>query len=585
MKIICFSSYTSIWFYSFAEAVIANQLQCKGHEVLFVTPGREFPSRSNLMNERILRKEFELKGYDLSKVITKKDREIIDDLLRNLTKDNFQNLVVDNINIGKIALYEFLLGNKKISAELTANEWEQCFSEIKATLTSLFACRKVIKQENPDRLLLYNTLYSVNHVWERYADQMGIPVYFMGNGGNLSDMQDTLVVGKNHSINFINKVVGYWKVFKDIPVSQKDARYITDHFLELLRAKNGLVYSAPKSKQQLDIRKIFGIKHSQNIVTATMSSHDEMFAANYVGVANPAYTQVFDSQTDWIMELIKYVKTKPNLFLIIRVHPREFPNSRGKTKSGYAKKLRKILNNLPPNVRVNWPTDYISLYDLAENTCVFLNAWSTTGVEMSMLGIPVVLYAKQLVSYPPDLNYVARDRGNYFLQIEKALQDGWSYKRIKKTYRWLALNHRHTIIRYRKFTPATKPNIKSKSTLNIQKYILKLLPAPMRSVMTNLYLNTIQKIKDKHELQLLCHRQLIEKIDVRGVETMLLNSSDTLVDIKHAMKGKVTTKQEDGYLHTELIRISTAMYGNIPKDLHPKKGSLRYNLQQITQEL
>src|SRR5690606_6941171 len=96
-----------------------------------------------------------------------------------------------------------------------------------------------------------------------------------------------------------------------------------------------------------------------------------------------------------------------DLFLIIRVHPREFPNKRDSLKSDHALELEQTLSELPENVRVNWPSDNISLYDLAQIMDVCLNSWSTAGKEMGTLGIPVVLYSADLVFYPADLNYLA----------------------------------------------------------------------------------------------------------------------------------------------------------------------------------
>jgi hypothetical protein len=85
---------------------------------------------------------------------------------------------------------------------------------------------------------------------------------------------------------------------------------------------------------------------------------------------------------------------------------------------------------------VNWPSDGLSLYDLADQTDVFLNSWSSVGKEMSLLGIPVVIYSDELIFYPSDLNCLGTTRESYFGAIEKALEDGWSGERARKAYRW-----------------------------------------------------------------------------------------------------------------------------------------------------
>ena len=134
-----------------------------------------------------------------------------------------------------------------------------------------------------------------------------------------------------------------------------------------------------------------------------------------------------------IRALIGYVEGKENLALIIRVHPREFPNKREGVLSEHARILQAVLAGLPPNVKVNWPTDHVSLYDLANIADVFANGWSTAGKEMAWLGLPVVLYSNDLTLYPPSLNYVGTTKPEYFRQIEQALNDGWDPERIRKT--------------------------------------------------------------------------------------------------------------------------------------------------------
>src|SRR6185312_8545638 len=83
---------------------------------------------------------------------------------------------------------------------------------------------------------------------------------------------------------------------------------------------------------------------------------------------------------------------------------------------------------------------------LSELADVFLNAWSASGKEMALLGLPVVVYAPELLAYPPSLNYVSESRDGYFDNIEKALRDGWSIERTRMTYRWCVLEYERAIV-------------------------------------------------------------------------------------------------------------------------------------------
>jgi hypothetical protein len=217
--------------------------------------------------------------------------------------------------------------------------------------------------------------------------------------------------------------------------------------LALLEAKSVFIYSAPKSMEKVDLRRKFGIGKQQKVLVATMSSHDERFAAVTIGVMPESRDLVFPTQVDWIGALIEFVAKRPELFLIIRVHPREFPNKRETVVSEYASELKSLFVDLPVNAKVNWPADEVSLYDIANMANVFLNSRSTTGFEMSLLGLPVVVYSPdQLYSYPSDLNYMAISREKYFQEIDRAISDGWNIERSRMAYRWGVFQHYHSTI-------------------------------------------------------------------------------------------------------------------------------------------
>jgi hypothetical protein len=114
--------------------------------------------------------------------------------------------------------------------------------------------------------------------------------------------------------------------------------------------------------------------------------------------------------------------------------------------SEHARMLQAAFASLPANVKVNWPTDGISLFDLANVTDVFANGWSSAGKEMAWLGLPVVLYSNDLTLYPPDLNYVGTTQAEYFGQVDRAVKDGWDAARIRKTYRWCAVEYEYSTL-------------------------------------------------------------------------------------------------------------------------------------------
>lgn len=550
MKLIFFSSHTATWYFAIAEATIANALQKRGHQVLFITPGNLFKGVSNKKHEDILRQEFGLGGYEIGDILTKNDFKKINIILSKLTKENFVKLKIDNISIGKIALYEFLLIHKKMSVKITNNEWKKCLVEIRNTLLSFVACQKIIKKEKPDKILMYNALYSVNHVWERYADKVKIPVYFLHHGLNMSDMENTLIVAKENMLTYIDRLKKKWTKYKKSTINKSMAVYVTNHFHALLKAKHPLIYSSPKKAYTVNIRDLFKININQNILLATMSSYDEKLAAEFVGGRNKPSGLIFKDQNIWIDELINYVKDRKELFLIIRVHPREFPNKRDGVKSEHAKFLEDKFVNLPRNVKVNWPKDNLSLYDLASAVDVVLIAWSNVGVEMSLLGIPVITYAKDLVLYPYELNFTVTDKKDYFNKIKLALKKTKSYEKVKMTYRWLSYYYCAPIIRLK--NKSTPKKLTSETNINplfyISNYIFSKLPLDIRSK----FINKKRLIND-------CVKALEENVDVTLVEKMLINDHTDIVDFNNLYLNKISSEDEDKIIKNEVKKLYNSL--------------------------
>ena len=470
MKVLFFAPHAAIWIHAFPEALVAEALRDGGHEIVYVTCGRQLVAGCIAMsafgvaasataerkaeicrqcdnNKLLLREGFGFGGYDLSALLSPEDRTEIRRLLGGVTRENFLDLRVTGVDVGRAALYEFLVEHKKSALEFSDDaEWRDYRAALENTLYATFGGRRVLEREAPDAVVAYNGLYSVNRAVSMLAAARGIPHYFLHAGGNLAGRLQTLMLAKGDIFDMLRNIGAAWPALREQPVEAAHARAVTDHFVELMRGRSGFAYSQPQTGDGGGLRRKFGVADDQKVLCATLSSYDERFAAEACGALAPATGLLFPLQVDWVNALIDYVRDRPELFLIVRVHPREFPNKRDGVKSAHAKSLERAFDALPSNVLINWPTDMLSLYDLAEITDVFLNSMSGVGKEMGVLGIPVVLYSKMLAWYPSDINYVGETLPDYFKAVEQALADGWRYENLVLAYRWLAVEYGHMLI-------------------------------------------------------------------------------------------------------------------------------------------
>jgi len=467
MNILFFAPHSAVWIHAFPEALIAESLMQGGHQITYVGCGgvlksyciamsasgvpfeaspsqKEAVCRSCRSNGAILRRQFGFDGTDLSAEVSADDQAFARQLTASVTRENCLELTLDDVEIGRIALYEMLLHSKKRALDFVDAEWDRYLGSLENAIVVLRCVQRICDRTRPDRIFLYNALYSVNRVVCRLAEIRGIPQYFLHAGDNLSNRLQTLILARDHAYSHCEDLRNKWPLYKDQPCSPVAMAAATNHFLEVIKGRSIWAYSSAAGSR-VDLRQRFGIGPDQKIICATMSSDDELFAAQIAGTLRSNVQLLFKTQVDWVRSLIAYVSARPELSLILRVHPREFPNKREGVLSEHARMLQVVLANLPDNVKVNWPTDAISLYDLANVVDVFVNAWSSAGKEMAWLGLPVVLYTEELTLYPASLNYVGLTETQYFAKVEEALAVGWREERIRETYRWCALEYYHSL--------------------------------------------------------------------------------------------------------------------------------------------
>lgn len=572
-KLIFFSPNSVIKAFSQPEAILAQSLAYLGNEVVYVSCGTALEDHCNSMSangvwprssaeekKRICEKcmqvrdtittTYRLKGYDLKSVLLPEDITTTNDILKAITPGNFKDLEVDGVDIGRLALFEFLIHRKRITFHFSEEEWQEVVTAIRGALLSYFGGKRIIEKEKPTAVITYGSEYSSNHAFSRAADCAGIPFYTIEAGGNLHYSKNTLNISRFYMSHFFRNLESHFiRSYQDRPVPPFVLSRITDHFHELLKGEHVFAYSSKKLAGVFNLRKKFSIQESQKIIVATMSSYDERLSGEFTGTMKPSTTAVFSSQVEWIQSVIEYVSKRPELFFLIRVHPREFPNKREGVRSEHSLLLEKLFTNLPANVAINWPTDQISLYDIAGDADVFLNAWSSVGKEMSLFGVPVVVYNSDLILYPSSLNYLGKTRDHYFEQLEKALSDGWSVDLIRNTYRWLALEYHYAQIDLSDRYPA-KPRQLGMATRVGRKLIRAIRPAAL-----SYYIEKDKLFVEQHAAPL---------ASAAKVSALVNSAKVSLLDVTDEnFLPTVSEEEEQKALKKEMKRLLEALYPEV----------------------
>lgn len=461
MKVLFFSPHAAIWPHAFPEALLAETLMQRGHAVYYVTCGgclasycvpmsafrltHESPANAKQRicamchtQRDVLREKFKLAGSDLERSLDEAGHREIAARMAALTPGNLLELVIDGVPVGRAALYEYCLNNKKSSLDFLAPEWNRVQSEVRNALLAFHAGRAILDREKPDRMVTYGSLYSVSRVVRDLARARGIPVYNLHAGLTHSRRLQRLLCYQDDTFRAYVHYKNVWPQYRDVPCSREMLSFVVDHFLAVFGARSVFSYQAARRHDAPSARQQFGVDEKQKLVVAVLSSYDELFGAEISG-AVPTRRMVFATQAEWVKALADWFRTRPDLFLVVRVHPRELPNKRDSVTSDHARQLAASLVDLPPNVRVNWPAERVAIWDLADQADLFLNGWSSAGKEMALLGLPVLSATDTHRLYPDDLNEVADSTDEYFAKLAQCLTMEWSLERSRRTFRWYAL--------------------------------------------------------------------------------------------------------------------------------------------------
>ena len=202
------------------------------------------------------------------------------------------------------------------------------------------------------------------------------------------------------------------------------------------------------------IFKYLKIDNKKKILVAYTSSIDEIRASNInKDVFNLYFKKIdiFNSQLDWLKKTIDYVENKNKDFqLIIKIHPRSSGNP--EEMKNYKKYFE--YKNFK-NVRIIYPDENISSFNLAEIADLALVSWSNIALELTRLGIPV------LSGFQSDANIIpkrysktylfAKNRRDYFQKINKLSNYKPNIRDIIENLRWCGYLYLGNAVNIKKF--------------------------------------------------------------------------------------------------------------------------------------
>jgi hypothetical protein len=198
-------------------------------------------------------------------------------------------------------------------------------------------------------------------------------------------------------------------VWDDMPWGPRLQQELDDYMeSRAVGSKDWLSYHDGSGRSIPEIETAFGIDFSKPTVTAF---------TNVLWDAQVFYaSNAFPSMLDWLVETIRYFNKRPDLQLIIRVHPAEVQNPI-KSRQTAVQELARLVPELPPNVFVVPPTASANSYALAQASNAAIIYGTKMGVELAYMGVPTIV-AGESWARNKGITLDATSREGYFALLD-----------------------------------------------------------------------------------------------------------------------------------------------------------------------
>lgn len=311
--------------------------------------------------------------------------------VEELTLDEIVEFSREGIALGRFWAYDLCLATQSATAFMDPKNLGALKATARTGLLAFEAARAVHSAENPTALVVFSREYAVNRSFSSYFELQGRKVFNTHpRGPSFSRFHSFSVSSSHRADNALadNRIAESMS----IPVTRKELSLIKEHLaaaISPIESDRRLFFSLPKSHLTSEqIRATLGLSTSAPVVTVLMSSPDEAMATEFGDMYPTSFRKPDDELHLW--SILNTARIMPNIQFVFRWHPRGF--RKGIPSQDTKRLVEKVFagSDKMGNVLCNFPSDNLSLFDIAKVTNVALSYRSTAAWDYGALGIPVI---------------------------------------------------------------------------------------------------------------------------------------------------------------------------------------------------
>lgn len=255
---------------------------------------------------------------------------------------------------------------------------------LSGALVAVGLCR-YLATHSVDCALLYNGRQSITRVAFELLQQNGVrvlthetPFFQAGH----------IMVKPNARCWSPQPFADFWRLWGSIPLT-RPALEQTMKWLIDRRYGRRLTWYAYNPSMTWDgtLKQRLNLTQGKKLLALFTSSTEET-------AGDRELESAYELQSRWVQDVVDWVKDRNDAELVIRVHP-HLAGKSGLTRANDEFQFYQTMKAAAPqNVRIIMPDEALNSYALMDEADVGLTFGSSTGIEMAMLGKPVVLAAR-----------------------------------------------------------------------------------------------------------------------------------------------------------------------------------------------
>ncbi|MDA9101239.1 capsule biosynthesis protein [Omnitrophica bacterium] len=322
--------------------------------------------------------DFGLPIHWFGRYLSRKDKKTASELAARVPFDEISQWTWEGMKVGEHAhagaLRYFARGNldQEPQGEAVLRRY------LRAALLTVFAFRKVLQKHGYEVVCLTHGIYVPQGLLVEVCKKMGVRVVTW----NPSYRDKTFIFSHEDTYHhtMISEPVSAWENMTWD--EQREAQTLAYLESRWHGTKDWIWFHHEPVTDLETVQKEVGIDLSKptiGMLTSVVWDAQLHYESN-----------AFKDMMDWVLKTVEYFSKRTDLQLLIRVHPAEIHGlipSRQKA----ADEIRLAFPNLPANIFVVAPESPASTYALMEHCNAVIIYNTKTGIEISAMGIPVVV--------------------------------------------------------------------------------------------------------------------------------------------------------------------------------------------------